>query len=105
MVFALLVVLHTPVVAGALLAVLGVVLLAGLPVALEWSEAHVGVARSGTATAVLLLAGNLGGVLLVLVVQPFVGTPRVALGVVALAAGPGLWLALGLPRREEPAGA
>ncbi|MBD3784454.1 MAG: MFS transporter [Micrococcales bacterium] len=102
-VFVLLVFLNTPVVAGGLLAVLGFVLLAGLPVALEWSEAHVGVARSGTATAFLLLAGNLGGVLLVLAVQPFVGMPRVALGVVALAALPGLWLALRLPRREDPA--
>ncbi|QNN49053.1 MFS transporter [Phycicoccus endophyticus] len=102
-VFGLLTVLHTPVVAGVLLAVLGAVLLAGLPVALEWSEAHVGVARSGTATAALLLAGNLGGVLLVLAVQPVVGSPRAALGVIALAAVPGLWLALGLPRREEEA--
>ncbi len=100
-VFGLLTVLDTPVAAGILLAVLGFVLLAGLPVALEWSEAHVGVARSGTATAVLLLAGNLGGVLLVLAVQPFVGSPRVALGVIALAALPGLGLALGLPRRGD----
>ena len=99
-VFALLVLVHAPVAVGALLAVLGFVLLAGLPVALEWSEQLVGVARSGTATAVLLLAGNLGGVLLVLVVQPFVGTPRLALGVLALVAGPGLWLALGLPRGD-----
>ncbi|QIM22607.1 MFS transporter [Phycicoccus sp. HDW14] len=80
LVFAVLVVVHTPVAAGVLLAGLGFLLLAGLPVALEWSEAHVGVARSGTATAVLLLAGNLGGVLLVLLVQPFVGSPRLALG-------------------------
>ncbi|MBM6401864.1 MFS transporter [Phycicoccus sonneratiae] len=103
LVFAALVVVHTPVAAGVLLAVLGFLLLAGLPVALEWSEAHVGVARSGTATAVLLLAGNLGGVLLVLAVQPVVGSPRLALGVIALAAVPGLALALTLPRREDPA--
>jgi len=102
LVFAVLVVVHTPVAAGVLLAGLGFLLLAGLPVALEWSEAHVGVARSGTATAVLLLAGNLGGVLLVLLVQPFVGSPRLALGVIALAAVPGLALALSLPRREDP---
>lgn len=100
-VLALLVPVHTPVLAGVLLAVLGFVLLAGLPVALEWAEAHVGAARAGTATGVILLAGNLGGVLLVLLVQPFVGSPGLALGVLAVAALPGLWLARGLPRREE----
>ncbi|PKW27737.1 MFS transporter [Phycicoccus duodecadis] len=96
-------VVNAPLAAGALLAVLGVVLLAGLPVALDWSEAHVGAARSGTATAVLLLAGNLGGVVLVLAVQPFVGSPRLALMVIGLAGPPGLWLALGLPRRASRA--
>ncbi|MBM6405389.1 MFS transporter [Phycicoccus sp. CSK15P-2] len=100
-VFVVLAAVPVPLVAGVLLAVLGFVLLAGLPVALDWSEAHVGVARSGTATAALLLAGNVGGVVLVLLVQPFIGSPRVAFAVLALVAVPGLWLAHGLPRREE----
>jgi predicted MFS family arabinose efflux permease len=104
-VFGLLTLLHTPVWAGALLAVLGFVLLAGLPVALEWSEVHVGAARAGVATGVLLMAGNLGGVVLVLAVQPFVGAPAVALGVIALAALPGVAVAWTLPRgRVEPSG-
>lgn len=104
-VFCLLTVLHTPVWAGVLLAVLGFVLLAGLPVALEWSEVHVGASRAGLATGVLLMAGNLGGVVLVLLVQPFVGTPALALGVIALAAVPGAAVAWTLPRgRVEPSG-
>ncbi len=97
-VFGLLTVVHLPVAAGVLLAILGFVLLAGLPVALEWSEVHVGAARAGVATGVLLMAGNLGGVVLVLVVQPFVGTPALALGVIALAALPGMAVAWSLPR-------
>ncbi len=98
LVLGVLTVLHAPVWAGALLALLGFVLLAGLPVALEWSEVHVGASRAGLATGVLLMAGNLGGVVLVLAVQPFVGSPALALAVVALAAVPGLAVAWGLPR-------
>ena len=50
------------------LAVEGVVLLACLSVTLEWSEVHVGPARAGSAVGTLLLAGKLGGVVLVLAV-------------------------------------
>jgi hypothetical protein len=79
------------------LAVEGFVLLACLPVALEWSEVHVGPARAGTATGALLLAGNLGGVVLVLLVQAVVGSPYAALLVMAATALPGIAVALRLP--------
>ena len=97
-VFGVLTVVHAPIWAALLLAGLGVVLLAGLPVALEWSEVHVGAGRAGVTTGVLLMAGNLGGVVLVLLVQPVVGSPVAALVVIALTAVPGAALAWSLPR-------
>ena len=96
-VFALLALAHAPVMFGVALAVEGFVLLACLPVALEWSEVHVGPARAGTATGALLLAGNLGGVVLVLLVQAVVGSPYAALLVMAATALPGIAVALRLP--------
>jgi hypothetical protein len=96
-VFALLAAVHAPVVFGVALAVEGFMLLACLPVALEWSEVHVGPARAATATGALLLAGNLGGVVLVLVVQAVVGSPYAALLVMAATALPGILVALRLP--------
>jgi MFS family permease len=96
-VFALLALVHAPAVFGVALAVEGFVLLACLPVALEWSEVHVGPARAGTATGALLLAGNLGGVVLVLLVQAVVGSPYAALLVMAATALPGIAIALRLP--------
>ncbi|WP_187365704.1 MFS transporter [Trebonia kvetii] len=96
-VFAVLSLAHAPVIFGVLLAVEGFVLLACLPVALEWSEVHVGPARAGTATGALLLAGNLGGVLLVLLVQAVIGNPYAALLVMSVTALPGIAIALRLP--------
>jgi MFS family permease len=87
---------------GVALALEGFVLLAGLPVALDWSELHVGPEKAGTATGFLLLAGNLGGTVLVLVVQAVIGNPYLALGVLSLVALPGLVLAVQLPRRVDP---
>jgi len=103
-VFALLALAHAPAVFGVALAVEGFVLLACLPVALEWSEVHVGPARAGTATGALLLAGNLGGVVLVLVVQAVVGSPYAALLVMAAAALPGIVIALRLPGAQQATG-
>jgi len=96
-VFALLALVHAPVAFWVALAVEGFVLLACLPVTLEWSEVHVGPARAGTAVGALLLAGNLGGVVLVLLVQAVVGSPDVALLVMAATALPGIAVALRLP--------
>lgn len=83
----------------AVLALEGFVLLAGLPVALDWSELHAGPQRAGTATGFLLLAGNLGGAVLVLAVQFLIGNPYLALAALSVMAAPGLALAAALPAR------
>ena len=82
-----------------LLALVGLFLLGTLPVVLDWSEIHVGPERAGSATGALLLAGNLGGVFVVLTVQAVIAHPVGALTVLALWAVPGLLIALRLPRR------
>ncbi len=71
--------LHNVVFLAIALFVDGFFLLAGLPVTLDWSELHAGPERAGEAAGFLLLAGNLGGFVLVLVVQAFVGSPVPAL--------------------------
>lgn len=77
----------------------GLVLLACLPVVLDWSEVHAGPERQGAAVGFLMMAGNLGGVVLALIVQIVVGNPYLALGVMGLAALAGLPVALRLPAR------
>ncbi len=102
-VFAVIALWHGVVVTGVALAVEGVVLLAALPVALDWSELHTGPERAGSAVGFLLLAGNLGGVVLLLIVQAVIGSPYASLGVLALAALGGLALSTRLPARAgEP---
>jgi len=88
---------HNVVFVGVVLAVEGFFLLAGLPVALDWSELDAGPAKAGTATGFLLLAGNLGGVVLVLVVQVLIGNPYLALVAMAALAVPGVIVASRLP--------
>ncbi len=95
--------LHSVGFVGAVLAVEGFVLLAGLPVALDWSELHSGPERAGAAAGFLLLAGNLGGVVLVLIVQGMIGNPYLALGTLSALSLPGLLLAARLPARATPA--
>ncbi len=82
---------------GIMLAVEGFVLLAALPVALDWSELHSGPERAGAAVGFLLLAGNLGGVVLLLIVQGVIGNPYLSLGVLSVAALGGLALSTRLP--------
>lgn len=89
------------VVTTVILAVEGFTLLAGLPVALDWSELEVGPARAGTTTGFLLLSGNLGGVVLVLLVQGLIGNPHLALLAISAAAVPGVILAARLPRHAR----
>lgn len=95
-------------VAGAVLLgvlpLVGFVLLAGLPVALEWAELHVGADRAARATSLLLLAGNAGGVVLVLAVEVAGGEPRptlLLLAALGLPAAAAAWL---LPARVTAAG-
>jgi hypothetical protein len=92
-------IVHSPAVGGAVLFVAGFFLLAGLPVVLDWSELHAGPERAASAAGFLLLAGNLGGVVLALIVQAVIGNPYLSFGVLALAGLAGLALATRLPAR------
>jgi predicted MFS family arabinose efflux permease len=85
---------------GAWLFADGFLLLSSLPVVLDWSDVHAGPERQGGAVGFLLMAGNLGGLLLVLVVQAFIGNAYLALGALAVVALAGLPVALRLPGRR-----
>jgi len=95
--FAVLAGVHEPVAGGAVLFVAGFFLLACLPVVLDWSELHAGRERAGGAVGFLLLAGNLGGVVLVLIVQAVIGNPYLSLGALIVCCLAGLALATRLP--------
>ncbi len=84
---------------GAWMFIDGLVLLASLPVVLDWSEIHAGPERQGAAVGFLMMAGNLGGLLLVLAVQPLLGNSYLALGLLALVALAGLPVVWRLPAR------
>jgi len=81
----------------------GLVLMTSLPVTLDWSELHAGPERQGGAVGFLMLAGNLGGVVLALTAQAFIGNPYLPLIALAVAAFIGLGLTTRLPSRvTEP---
>jgi len=92
---------HDVLFVGVVLAVEGFLLLAGLPIALDWSELESGPDRAATATGFLLLAGNLGGVVLVLVVQLLIGNAYLALLAMSALAVPGVLVASRLPGRAR----
>jgi hypothetical protein len=85
---------------GAWLFAAGFVLMASLPVVLDWSEVHVGPERQGAALGLLMLAGSLGGLVLVLLLQGLLCGPRLPLPALAAAALIGLPLALRLPGKK-----
>ena len=97
--FALLTVVHPVGFVAVILFVEGFVLLAALPVVLDWSELHTGPERAGAAVGFLLLAGNLGGVVLVLIVQGVIGNPYLSLLALSVAGLAGLALSTRLPAR------
>ena len=84
---------------GAWLFAQGFLLLASLPVVLDWSDVHAGPERQGAAVGFLMMSGNLGGLLLVLAVQALIGNPYLALGALAVVAVAGLPVVLRLPSR------
>ena len=98
--FAVIAVVHNPVVGGLALVAAGFFLLAGLPVVLDWSELYAGPERAGGAAGFLLLSGNLGGVILVLIVQAVIGNPYLSLGALSAACLGGLALAVRLPAQS-----
>ena len=79
---ALLAVLHVVLVVGLVLAVMGLLLLATLPIVLEVTERRAGPA-SGTAAALLWMAGNAGGLVVTGVLAPLLGHPGLAFLVLA----------------------
>jgi MFS family permease len=87
---------------GAWLFAQGFLLLASLPVVLDWSDVHAGPERQGAAVGFLLMAGNLGGLLLVLVVQALIGNAYLALGAMAVVAVAGFPVVLRLPAQRLP---
>ena len=94
---------HNAAFIGCVLFVEGFFLLAALPVVLDWSELHAGPERAGAAVGFLLLAGNLGGVVLVLILQGLIGNPYLSLGALSVAALAGAVLATRLPARTAGA--
>jgi predicted MFS family arabinose efflux permease len=97
--FAAVAAFHQVVWIGAWMFAAGFFLLAALPVVLDWSEVHAGAERQGAAVGFLLMAGNLGGLIVVLVVQAVIGNPYLALGALAAVTLAGLPVALRLPAR------
>jgi MFS family permease len=81
----------------------GFVLLACLPVVLDWSEVHAGSERQGAAVGFLMMAGNLGGLVLVLAVQPLIGYAYLALGLMAAVGLAGIPVVMRLPARTRSA--
>lgn len=76
------------------LAAMGFALLPALPVLLTAAERTVGVGAAGTVSAIVWLAGNLGGVVVALIVQALVGSPTaafVAMAAIGCAAIPFAW--------------
>ena len=96
-------VVHSVLLQGTVLFVTGFVLLASLPVVLDWSDVHAGPERQGAAVGFLMMAGNLGGLVLVLVIQAVIGNSYLALGALAVVTLLGLPVALRLPARAQKA--
>ena len=83
---------------GVTLPVLGLLLLPALPVVLELAERRAG-AAGGAATAVLWLAGNLGGIVVALIVQALQTSPTAAFLALAVTGATALPLAVTLRRQ------
>jgi cyanate permease len=89
----------------AILLIMGSVLLPALPVILTAAEALVGLALAGTAGAVVWLAGNLGGLVVALLVQALVHHPLAAFIAMACVFCSGAPLALMLASQLQPSAA
>jgi predicted MFS family arabinose efflux permease len=76
---------HDEIVEGVAVVLVGLVLLGALPVILELAERGAG-PNGATATALIWLAGNAGGIVVALVVQALLGHPPLAFALLALVA-------------------
>jgi predicted MFS family arabinose efflux permease len=96
--------LATPTAARAVvLAVMGFVLLPALPIILTAAERLSGPTQAATAGAIVWLAGNLGGLVVALVVQASVHHPTPAFLAMAALSLPALWLAERFRPQPAPA--
>lgn len=86
---ALLAVVHAALGIGLILALMGLLLLTTLPVVLEVTERRAGPA-SGTAAALLWMAGNAGGLVVTVALAPLLDHPAAAFVLLALVAAGGL---------------
>jgi predicted MFS family arabinose efflux permease len=86
------------------LAAMGLFLLPALPVVLSGAEQLAGTAAAGTAGAIVWMAGNLGGLVVAVIVQVLVHHPLAAFLSLAVVAAFGLPLALRLPGPVSPVG-
>lgn len=80
----------------------GFLLLAGLPVVMDWAEIHFDVSQQGTAVGFLMLTSHVGGVIMIYIVKIFLSPPYLALGLLALITLSGLLLTRLLPKHENP---
>jgi predicted MFS family arabinose efflux permease len=80
----------------------GLVLMASLPVVLDWSELHAGAERQGASAGFLLMSGNLGGLVLPGLVQAVLGNSVLPFVVLAVAALIGVPATLRLPAGVRP---
>ena len=83
-------------------ALIGLVLLTALPVILTMVEQRAGDA-GGTATGLVWLAGNAGGIVVALAVQSALDRPRVGFVIMAVVMALGLPVATRLLRSEKAA--
>jgi predicted MFS family arabinose efflux permease len=86
---ALLAVVHAVLGIGLVLAAMGLLLLATLPIVLEVVERRAGPA-SGTAAALIWMAGNVGGLIVTVVLAPLLHRPAAAFLVLAVVAAAGI---------------
>ncbi len=78
---------------AAVLVAMGFLLLPALPIVLTSAERLAGVRAAGTAAAIVWLAGNLGGLVVAVVVQALVHHPLPAFLAMAVVSLPAWWLA------------
>lgn len=81
----------------------GFLLLAGLPVIMDWTEKHFAEHQLGTAVGFVMLTSHAGGVVMIYIIKVFLNPPSLALVLLALITLSGLLLTRLLPKREQVA--
>jgi len=79
----------------------GFLLLAGLPVIMDWTEKHFEPHQHGTAVGFVMLSSHAGGVIMIYVVKIFLTPASLALSILAVITLSGLFLTRLVPKRES----